>query len=74
MVNFQSLANKKLEFEYMLQSTGADIVLGTESWLDETISDNEIFPEVYVVLRKDRNRRGWGVYCSQEGLIVGSTV
>ena len=36
--------------------------MGTETWLDSSITNAEIFPQNYVVYRKDRNRQGGGVF------------
>lgn len=38
------------------------MVLGTESWLDNTIMDSEIFPSTYTTYRKDRSVHGGGVF------------
>ncbi|XP_040072988.1 uncharacterized protein LOC115309328, partial [Ixodes scapularis] len=38
------------------------IVMGTESWLDDTVSDTEVFPPGFTVYRKDRHRHGGGVF------------
>lgn len=37
-------------------------MIGTESWLDSTLTDNDIFPSNYSVYHKDRNSRGGGVF------------
>lgn len=40
----------------------------TETWLDSTIYDGEIFPSAYQVIRKDRSRNGGGILlaCSED--------
>ncbi|XP_040069947.1 uncharacterized protein LOC120842829, partial [Ixodes scapularis] len=38
------------------------IVMGTESWLDDTVSDTEVFQPGFTVYRKDRHRHGGGVF------------
>lgn len=38
------------------------IVIGTESWLDNTINEGEVFPSNYSVYRRDRNSHGGGVF------------
>ena len=43
-INCQSVSNKREEFEHLLDSTKADIILGTESWLSKDIKDHEVFP------------------------------
>lgn len=62
MVNCRSLKNKIDEFTILLETVKAQIVMGTESWLDDTVSDVEIFPPGFTVYRKDRNRHGGGVF------------
>lgn len=37
-------------------------MFGTESWLDASISDSEVFPKGFVSYRKDRSRLGGGVF------------
>lgn len=62
MVNCRSLKNKIDEFTILLETVKAQIVMGTESWLDDTVLDVEIFPPGFTVYRKDRNRHGGGVF------------
>ena len=38
----------------MIESTKPDIVIGCESWLDNSISSTEVFPSDYKAYRKDR--------------------
>lgn len=42
--------------------TKPSVVLGSESWLDDSISDSQVFPAEYVCYRKDRDRHGGGVF------------
>lgn len=46
----------------MIELTHPHVVIGTESWLDNTISDSEMFPSGYTVYRNDRNCHGGGVF------------
>ncbi|XP_075738430.1 uncharacterized protein LOC142783734, partial [Rhipicephalus microplus] len=62
VVNCRSLKNKTDEFTILLETVKAQIVMGTESWLDDTVLDVEIFPPGFTVYRKDRNRHGGGVF------------
>ena len=39
-----------------------DIICGSESHLEQSIPSSEIFPDLFQVLRKDRNRNGGGVF------------
>ena len=68
-MNCQSINNKIGEFEIMLQSTEADIVMGCESWLDSNIASNEIFSD-FSVFRKHRNRHGGGVFIAYKNDLV----
>ena len=48
----------------MIESTQADIVIGTESWLDDSIKSSEIFPSNFRSYRRDcsTGARGGGVF------------
>ena len=48
-----------------------DVILCTESWLSDDISDAEVFPPNYVAYRKDRgDRTGGGVFiCVRDSII-----
>lgn len=61
-MNCRSIKNKKDDLAFLLATTDADIVCGTESWLDPSMTNSEIFPPNYEVYRKDRNSRGGGVF------------
>ncbi|CAG2235098.1 unnamed protein product [Mytilus edulis] len=60
-VNFQSIKSKQGQVKNLVESTQPDIVLGTETWIDPTITDNQIFPPNYHIYRNDRNLKGGGV-------------
>ena len=40
-----------------------EVMTSSETWLDESVSDVEVFPDSsdLTVIRRDRNRRGGGV-------------
>ena len=63
-VNCLSVSNKREHFEQLLDSTKADVIFGTESWLGSNIKDHEVFPDGYTIYRKDRNTgsKGGGVF------------
>ena len=62
-VNCQSVVGKKASLLNMCETTGADIVIGTESWLSDQHLSTEIFPDEYKVFRRDRKKRkGCGVF------------
>jgi hypothetical protein len=60
-VNFQSLKTKQAEFLNLLDSVKPDIVFGTETWVDASVTDSQIVPPGYIVYRKDRKMNGGGV-------------
>lgn len=62
LINCRSVKNKTDELTGLVSSFGPDIVIGSESWLDESISSSEVFPAEYVAYRKDRNTHGGGVF------------
>lgn len=54
-INFQSICNKKLELQEIIDSAKPDIIIGTETWLDKSIATSEILPtNLYNVYRNDR--------------------
>ena len=60
---FQSASAKRAEIPNLIDSLKVkpDIILGTETWLDSSISSAEIRPDFYKVFRRDRGGRGGGV-------------
>lgn len=58
----------------MIESTNPHVVIGTESWLDNTISDSEMFPSGYTVYRKDRNCHGGGVFVLIQDSIASNSI
>ena len=54
VLNFQSVKNKVAELAICLDTQKPDVLIGTESWLSSGISNSEIFPPDYSVIRKDR--------------------
>lgn len=62
VVNCRSVKNKVEELSGLILSVQADIILGTESWLDDSILDHEVFPRCFNVYRKDRSLHGGGVF------------
>ena len=45
----------------MIGSTYPDIIFGTETWIDNSIIDSQIFPRAYTMFWNDRNLSGSGV-------------
>ena len=62
IANCCSITNKQVELKQFLISHQVDIFLGTESHLDSSILNAEVFPNHYNVYRKDRNKYGGGVF------------
>ena len=60
-INFQSIKTKQDQLRNLIDSTKPDIIIGTETWIDDSITDNQIFPPGYQLFRKDRNLHGGGV-------------
>ncbi len=61
VVNFRGIAGKIPLFHTFLETENPDVIIGTESWLDESIQSAEIFPSNFSIFRRDRpqgNRGG----------------
>jgi hypothetical protein len=46
-MNFQSLKKKGKLIEAIIESTEADMIIGTETWLDSNIKSSEIIPDYF---------------------------
>ena len=62
IANCCGATNKQVEIEDLLSSHKLDVLLGTESHLDDSVFDSEVLPSTYSVYRKDRNKHGGGVF------------
>ena len=76
-INFQSCRNKLQELQHIAHSVKPDVIIGTETWLQPSITSNEIFkPEMgYTLYRKDRLNQaymGGGVLIAVCSEIVSS--
>lgn len=60
-INARSLLSKLNEIRWLTISTNPAVLCVSETWLDNTIMDNEIYINNYQITRKDRNRQGGGV-------------
>jgi hypothetical protein len=58
-LNFQSIKNKKAETLNIIDSYNPDIIIGTKTWLNDSVHNSEIFPPNYNIYRRDR-RDGFG--------------
>ena len=57
-INARSIVNKRSLLNLELATYTYDIVILTETHLDNTIADREIFPRGYTVFRRDRELQG----------------
>ena len=55
IINCCSIVNKHAELLALIASEEADLILGTESHLDNSITNSEIFPTTFSVYRNDSN-------------------
>ena len=62
IANCCSICNKQAELETFLTLQNIDIFIGTGSYLDNTVFNSEVFPDVYNIYRFDRNQHGGGVF------------
>lgn len=60
-MNCRSVVNKVTELEGILVTHDPEIIILTETWLNNSIKDNEFVPRGYNVHRKDRGSKGGGV-------------
>ncbi|CAC5424734.1 unnamed protein product [Mytilus coruscus] len=62
-VNCQSIRNKQHQVQNLIDSKKPDVMIMTETWLDSSITNSQIFPPEYNIYRKDRkeNKTGGGV-------------
>ncbi|XP_076448236.1 uncharacterized protein LOC143284959 [Babylonia areolata] len=58
-VNCYSIVGKVAEFSNLVQATRPDIIVGTESWLNQSHSNAEIFPRGFNIYRIDRPPGEW---------------
>ena len=70
--NVRSLLPKLDQLRVTCSVFSPDIVCIVESWLDDTISDNEIFVQGYSIVRLDRSKHGGGVLIYVKDLFICS--
>jgi len=73
-VNFQSIKTKQGQLYNMLDSIKPDIICGTETWIDNSIKDSQIFTPGYNIYRNDRNLNGGGVLLAVRDNLISSPV
>ena len=75
-INFQSLRKKGKLLKAIIDDTEPDIILGTETWLDESIKSSEILPNYlgYDVQRRDRksDKHGGVLIAARRDLQLGN--
>ena len=62
-VNVNSFLQKNYEVKLISDRSNATIIGISETKLDNTITNNDLFIEGYDLVRSDRNRHGGGVVC-----------
>ena len=72
IINCLSIVDKKPLLENMIESTQADIVLGTESWLKSDHLSTAIFPNGFKVYRKDRTIKAGGAFVLVSEKLISS--
>ena len=63
LANVRALNNKFEEVRLRITNMQPDVVVLTESWLDERTPDSSINISNYSIIRKDRNSKGGGILC-----------
>jgi len=69
-LNFQSIKNKKAETLNIIDSYNPDIIIGTETWLNDSVHNSEIFPPNYNIYRRDRRDAFGGVLVAMKADIM----
>jgi Reverse transcriptase (RNA-dependent DNA polymerase) len=59
--NVRGLMSKLSQFRCNVQVHDVDIIAVTETWLDSSVFDSELFDCNYIVFRRDRATRGGGI-------------
>ena len=60
-MNSRAILNKISELRYIAIRTRAAVISLSETWLYNSVTDNEISVNDYCLVRRDRNRNGGGV-------------
>jgi len=71
-VNCRSVYNKAIELWNLVDTYNPDVVIGTESWLKEDISNAEVFRADFTTFRRDRSARGGGVFICVKNIIAST--
>ena len=71
VISARSLQNKLLDFQAVVYTRKIDIVIVSETWLDNTVPDYKFLLNGYTIFRKDRiGRRGSGVLLAFKSQIM----
>jgi hypothetical protein len=74
-VNCQSIKKKQDRIENLIESTKPDIIIATETWLDPSITDNQVFPDNFKLWRNDRKTgTGGGVLIAVKDSILSTDI
>ena len=65
-----SIVNKLSQFQSFVYSHNFDVIAITETWLSNSIFDNEILPTNYKIYCNDRGSRGGGVLLAVRDNII----
>ena len=59
IINFQSVKNKVHvpQLDILLESTSPDIIIGTETWTNNTMHSSEFYPDNYTIYRRNRGTK-----------------
>jgi len=73
-VNCGGLKSKAPLLLTAVEYVNPDVIIGSESHLDESIKDAEVFPPGYTVYRKDRDKHGGGVFLAIKSCFTSSSL
>ena len=74
IVNCRSIKANNSDFLSTVDDFQPDCILGSESWLDHSIYNAEVFPINYNIYRRDRNIHGGGVFIAVSNDYISSNV
>ena len=60
-LNVRSILPKMQEIRILANNTNAAVMCFTETWIDDSVTNNETDVPGYTIVRKDRNRNGGGI-------------
>lgn len=71
-INFQSIGNKTSQLHALLETEDPDIIVSTETWLNDSVFSSEFLPDRYQIFRRDRitDTTGGGVFLAFKSNII----